>query len=432
MNNPTSDDTKAGFYSYFIWLLAILFFFYEFFLRVLPATVAKNIISSLDISLEQFAFIGSAYYIVYSFMQIPVGLLLDRFSARVLITLAAVMCSIGTLWFSFAQGFTAAFIARLLIGFGSAFGFVSLLIVTLNWFPRRYFAFLIGCGQFLAAVGPLCAGGPIALALKAAHGDWRIIFLGAAGFGIILSILIGLFLRGKPASTDTIVFVDKLDPFRKRMKSLLSIPQVWFIMSYAATTYVALPLLGAFWGTSYLETRGFSKPIAALLISMIWLGLAIGCPVFGKLSDKLKRRKIFLATSSVIGAVSSFLFLFTPSTNEIYLGALFFLTGFAGSGQNLSFAVMTESAPSTLRATALGLNNSAIMGFAAIVPPIITSVMQHFSGGKPLTESSFEQGLLIIPVLFSISILISLFGIKETFCRQQNEIVMAKRDATKM
>lgn len=417
-----SDNKKVTAYSIFVWLLAILFFFYEFFLRVLPATTAKSIIDSLDIGVEQFAIIGSAYYLVYSFMQIPVGLLLDRLPARLLITVAAAMCSLGALWFSFAHGFMAAFIARLMIGFGSSFGFIALMIVTLNWFPRKYFAFLIGCGQFLGALGPLVAGAPIAIMLQAVDGNWRIIFFGVALFGIGLSFLIGVFLKGKPQNTNSVIFIDKVDPLSKRVKSLLKSSQVGWILGYSAMIYVTMPLLGAFWGTSYLETRGFEKPEAALIISMIWVGLAIGSPLFGRLSDTIKRRKILLATCALMGIIGSLLVLYTRSANIYYLCSLFFCIGIAGSGQNLSFAVISEYAPKTLRATALSMNNTAIMGFAAILPPIVTSMIQYFANGGPLTEAAFEKGLMAIPLVFSIALIISLVGIKETYCRQQNTI----------
>lgn len=413
---------KLSFFGFFIWTLAVLFYFYEFLLRVLPATVADNIIGSLDLSIEQFAIIASAYYVTYSLMQIPVGILLDRFPARVLITIAVALCSFGALWFSFAHSFIPAFIARLLIGLGSSFGFISLMIVTLNWFPRKYFAFLTGCGQFLGAIGPLVAGGPIALMLKSVHGDWRLIFLWVALFGISLTLLIGIFLKSKPLSQDKILFVDKKDPLLKRILQLLNKKQVWWILAYAASIYVALPILGAFWGTTYLQAKGFSKTSSAFAVSMIWLGLAFGSPLFGRVSDAIHRRKPIVLLASVSGLIGSALIFLIPMESIYFLSFCFFLIGFAGAGQSLSFVLMTEHAPEHLRATALGINNTAIMGFAALMPPFITSIIRHFAVDGQLTAVSFEKGLVLIPAIFFTSLLVGLFGIKETFCRQQNEV----------
>lgn len=416
-------NKKTDFSSYgiFIWILSILFFLYEFFLRVLPATLSLSIVQGLNINIGQFAIIGSAYYLTYSLMQIPVGILLDRFSIRVLVTIASCLCSFGALWFAFSQDFTSAFIARFMIGIGSSFGFVGLMVITLNWFPKKHFAFMLGCGQFLGAIGPLVAGVPIALLLNFFNGDWRLIFLWTAIFGIILTVMIALFFRGKQKDPDAIVFIDRTTSIIKQIKKVLNKRQIWWTMFYASLLYVSLPLLGAFWGTAFLESKGFEKPTAALICSMIWIGLAVGCPFLGKLSEKYKRRVAFFALSAFAGLISSLLILFSSIENVYCLSFLFFLIGFAGSGQSLSFAVIAENAPKKLKATALGMNNTAIMGVASILPIFVTSIIQHYTVGDKITLLAFEKGLIVMPICFIIALIISLLAIKETFCRQQGE-----------
>ncbi|PIS02469.1 MAG: MFS transporter [Chlamydiae bacterium CG10_big_fil_rev_8_21_14_0_10_42_34] len=421
MNFSGKEQKPIAFFNFFIWLLAIIFFFFEFFLRVLPATFSQSIITSLNISAQQFALIGSAYYLTYSLMQIPVGILIDQFGTRRLVTLAAATCSIGALWFGYTESFIPAFISRLMIGFGSSFGFVTLVVVTLNWLPKKYFAFFIGCGQFLGAIGPLLAGAPIAILLKDLHNNWRIIFLFIAIFGAILTLLFAIFMRDNPVPNDQPI-LHKDESFLTNIKILLSVPQIWWIITYAGFNYVALPLLGAFWGTAYLESRGFDKPSAAFMVSMIWVGLAAGSVLFGRFSDATRRRKPSIIICAALGIVGSLFILITTSMNTYYLSFLFFIVGVAGSGQNISFALIAERSPQYLHATAFGINNTAIMAFAALIPPVVTSFMHNISQNKKLTEASFEQGLIVIPVFFAISLLITLFGIRETYCKQQDEI----------
>lgn len=418
-------------YSLFIWALSILFFFYEFFLSVLPATISSSIVEGLNINIEQFAIIGSGYFLTYAFMQIPVGILLDRFSFRVLVTLAAGLCAFGTLCFAFSQGFMSAFVSRLLTGLGSSFGFVGLMVVTLNWFPKKYFAFMLGWGQFLGAIGPLVAGVPIALLLKSVHGDWRFIFLFVAIFGFILTGLIGVFLKSKKKDPDAIVFIDKTTSIIRQIKEVFERPQIWWTMAYSSLLYVSLPLIGAFWGTAFLESKGFDKPTASLITSMIWIGLAIGCPFIGKFSEKYKRRIPFFALCAALGVISSLFILFGGVINKYFLGFLFFIVGFAGSGQSLSFAVIAENAPKKLRATALGMNNTSIMGVASIIPPIVTFIIKHYTTGNKITLQAFEKGLIVIPICFIVALIISLLGIKETFCRQQRELHIIKKTSAK-
>lgn len=418
-----SEVKSFSIYSLLIWSLAITFFFYEFFLRVLPATLASNIINSMDFSFEQFAMLGSAYYITYSLMQIPVGLLLDKVPVKLLVVSACFLCATGILWFSFAAGFYGAFFSRLLIGFGSAFGFVGYMVVTMNWFPKKYFAFMIGCGQFLGAIGPMLAGAPIALLLKSFNHQWRPIFLYVAIFGFGLTFLLFLFFKSKPkVQKKTIVFVDKEASLFARIAVLLKTRQVWMVMLFSSTVYVTLPLLGAFWGTTYLELKGLVKSEAAFVISMIWVGLAAGCPIFGKLSDQMKRRKPMLMISALFGLGSSLIVLLFPVENMWVLCSLFFLIGVGGAGQNLSFAIISEQAPVSLKGTALGLNNTAIMSLAATLPPAITLIANMFAPGEQLTYMALEKSLLVIPICFLAAFLTGAFLVEETFCRQKNMI----------
>src|SRR4051812_15982795 len=88
-----------------IWLLAGLFFLYEFFIRAFMGSVASPLQTALMLSPAQFSMIASAYYFAYSPMQIPVGLLMDRFGARALLSVGALLCAIGTLIFSYTHHF---------------------------------------------------------------------------------------------------------------------------------------------------------------------------------------------------------------------------------------------------------------------------------------------------------------------------------------
>lgn len=420
------NESKKSFSAYgiFVWFLAILFYLYEFFLRVLPATVSKGIIHDLDITLGQFALISSAYYITYSSMQIPVGILIDRFGARLLGSIACIVCTVGVIGFAYSDNFYNAIISRLLIGFGSSFGFVTLLVVALNWFPREHFGFLSGLGQALGALGPLMAGGPIILILNNLDGNLRSLFLDIAIFGSILSLLILIFVRNQPPHTEgEIVMIAKERNLKQELKSLIKIPQVWVAMIFTGSVYVSLPMLGAYWGTLYLDARGFPKETAGFMISMIWVGLALGCPIFGRLSDHMKKRKPILGLLSLLGFVSTAALLFFPTKSEWVLIFFFLCIGIAGAAQALAFALITEHVPSEVKATAVGMNNTANMLFASIIPPIATILIQAEVGVREIyKESDFIDGFLFMPGAFLFAFLICAFFMKETFARPQQGI----------
>jgi MFS family permease len=417
--------TKIGI---FIWLLATTFFFYEFFLRVFLGTIADDVIADLFLTANQFSMITASYYITYGLMQTPVGILVDKFGSRLLLTIACLACAIGVLLFSVANSYYTGILSRLLIGFGSSFAFVCLLVLSLNWFPKKHFGFLIGLSQFLGAIGPMTAGAPLAMLVRSFNGNWRLILFLIGFLGILLTLFLAIFIRNKPKGhKNQIIFLSKNESLSKKIIQLLKNPQVWVTLFYAGFVYVSLPLLGAYWGVSYLESRGFIKSNAAFIVSMLWLGLAIGCPLIGKVSDKIRRRKPLLTLVSFLGLVISFLILFFPSNNPTFIALLFFLLGSSASGQSLSFAIISENVPEKLKATSLGINNTSIMLLGAFIPQIVSTIIQYSSNGaKEFSQQNFESGLVLMPVFFLIAFFLALFALKETYCRSQQEVHYVK------
>ena len=428
MTHKKLDVTLLG---VLVLALATLYYFYELFLRVILGTIATEIMFDLHLGAEQFALIGSAYYLTYSIMQTPVGILVDRYGVRILLSLACIICNVGVFGFAFANGFMFALICRFLIGLGSAFAFVSILMLALNWFPRHLFAFLAGLIQFLGSIGPFLGGAPLSYMLSKMNNNWRLALIYIGIFGIVLNLLIALFVRTFPKGNKAdLIFLQRGESLFKKLKELVKNVQVWWTVFFAGCIYSAMPVLGAFWGTSYLRSRGFDRGMSAFIISMIWIGLAVGCPSIGKLSDSMKRRKSPLIFVSLLGVFVSSFVLYSRAQSEILLCSLFFLIGFACSGQSLSFAIITEHVPKKLHATAIGLNNSMITFFATIVPPIVSILIQSASpaNAKVFSEAAFEKGLLVLPICYFLAFLLVIFGVKETFCRQQNELFPLERE----
>lgn len=415
----------VSFTGIFILTLATLYYFYEFFLRVILGTIATELMQDLSLGAEQFALIGSAYYLTYSVMQTPVGILVDRYGVKFLLSSACLICTLGVFLFAFANGFALAFLSRFLIGFGSSFAFVSILILALNWFPREQFAFLAGMIQFLGSVGPFLGGAPLSYVLTRMGNDWRSLLIWIGAFGIVLSLSLLLFLKTAPkGSSKEFIYLSKTESLKQKLAQLVKNKQVWWTVFYAGSIYGTLPILGAFWGTSYLRSKGFDREASAFMISMIWIGLAVGCPIFGKISDLIKRRKAILLFVALLGITTSCTVLYLSSNSKILLCGLFFCIGLASSGQSVSFAVISEHVPRKLHATAIGLNNTMITFFGFLVPPIVGVLIEYANPGygNTLTEQAFEFGFLTIPVLYAIAFLIAAIGIKETYCRQQNEV----------
>ena len=414
-------------YGICVWLLASIFFLYEFFLQVFLSTVSHLIMHEFNLDASSYSILASGYFIIYSVMQIPVGLLVDRYGARWLLTMAVTTTAFGVVLFSSTQSFALGLFSRCLMGFGSSFAYVSLLILSLNWFPKKYFAVMVGLANLLGALGPFLAGGPLAMLLNAFNNNWRLILVAISCFGFGLAVLIGLVVRNAPALAKNKVI--HLDPYKKPLKQrlarLVQNRQAWAVVLFAGFVYTSLPFLGAYWGTPYLQAHGIARTQAAIAVSFLWIGYASGAPLLGKLSNWIRRRKPIFILCSCIGIISSVLITYLPTLKISIYSMLFFCVGFASASCSVSFPAISEHVQKNVQGTGIAFNNSVMVFFAALFPPIASYLIEL---GTPITGhhysvENFQHGLILIPIFFVLSVLIATFGVKETFCRSQHEVI---------
>ena len=420
------NNQKVSKLGILIFSIAALFFLYEFFLRTFLGSFAKDVIHDLSLSAEQFALLGSGYYLAYALMQVPVGMLVDKFGVKLSMIVATVMCAIATFIFAHTDTFITGFFARLGMGFGSSFAFVILLVIVSVWFPRKHFAFLAGLSQFIGTLGPLLAGGPLVAYLATQHLTWRSALSTIAGVGIILSILSLLFVKSKSRSSNEVIYLNNEPSVGIRLEKMKKNTQMWMIALCSGCIYFPISLMGAQWGTYFLHTTGLSSTNAADMISVAWFSYGIGCPIIGALSDRLRRRTRFMALCGVFGVIAtSWLIYFTPHHLWVFT-AVFALLGLAASGQNIGFAVIAEHSQSDIRASAMGLNNGMMMLFGALLPPVVSYFISQAAHGsiQNLVTSDFTIGLSIMPIMYVCAIILSVFIIKETYGRTQHDPVI--------
>lgn len=425
--SQSSQDNTLSLLGFVIWGLGSLFFLYEFFLRTFVGSVAPQVIPDLHLNAETFSIVGSAYYIAYSVMQVPAGLLADKFGVKIIMTFATLVCVGSTFLFAHSVGFLGAFVSRFFMGFGSSFAFVCLLVITVTWLPKKYFGFFAGASQFIGTMGPLLAGGPLVTLIEKTHQSWRTIISGIGISGIVLAILILLFVKNEPRNEErTLIFLSYHEPFKDRLIKLIKNKQAWTVAFYSATVYVSMALLGTIWGTEYLEVRGLPQATAASIISLAWLGYALGCPLLGALSDVTKRRKPTLIFCAGLGLFATMGIIYFPLIHSYWTyGGLFFLLGFAASGQNVGFATIVEHADVSTKATSIGLNNGVITLFSAFIPPILSYFIYLAAGNNlNLRPENFTLPFTLMPVLYTASLILSGFLIQETYCKPQKEAIM--------
>jgi len=426
-----SGTSVITFIGIIIWLIAAIFYMYEFFLRTFVGALAHQIIPQLHLNLETYALLGSGYYLTYAVMQIPVGIIIDKIGIKKSMIFSTALCGISTIFFSFSTGFETALISRVIMGFASSFAFVCLLVIALNCFPKKNFGFFSGLSQLIGTLGPVIAGGPLVLFLKNTGGNWRYLMIMVGLIGFILAALSFIFIKNnmRGNSNSAVIINLQRSGIIKKIIELLKNKQAWFVAIYSACAYAPIATLGAIWGTDFIESKGISQVSAASAVSAIWLGLAIGCPIMGALSDKIKKRIPIMVFQGILGVVIGITLIFTIQ-NITVLTILFFLLGLAGAGQNIGFAAIAESVKNDVTSTAFGLNNGLMLLVDTFLPFIFGALVAFVSHGKSvnLQFHDFSIAILLIPLLYLISTIMAVFFIKETHCRSQKEMIIVSAE----
>lgn len=398
-----ASQTKA----IFLYCIVSFFLFFEMAIQVSPSVMSADLMRDLNLGAFGLGMMSGIYFYTYTAMQIPSGLLFDRYSPRVIITFSIVICTLGTLLFALAHDIYLGSIARLLMGSGSAFAFVAVLVVTADLFKSRYFATMTGITQMLAAFGAMTGQMPISALLQQI--GWRNTLFVLAVIGLLLAIVVWNLLKYE---RNQIAF-NQNNSTKYNLKLILRQSQTWYIALYACLLWAPMSSFGSLWGVPFLmSVHHLGQTQAAFLCSLMWLGLALASPVLGMIATGFNNKIYPLAISALIGAISFGLILqyaFSP----LILGCLLFLAGAACSGQALSFAVVKENNTDAVKATAIAFNNMAVVISGALFQPLIGKLIE--SGDlHSYSIDQFKKGLFIILASYILAFVVAWFYIKDT------------------
>lgn len=420
------QDNKISTLGIFIWLVCAIFFTYEFLLRTVIGTFHHPIMNDLNLSPISFAVLSSTAFIaVYGMMQVPVGIFTDRAGLKKSLAIAVTLCVISTFSFAFVRELKLAVLCRMLMGLGASFGFICLLVAVYDWLPRKYFGLFIGLSQFIGTLGPMLAAGPLDGLSARGDLDWRSVFFGLGFFGIVIFVLVMLFVKNNKEVVGHFKIISQPTSIQQNIYSILRQKQTWLIAIYSALIFFSIEYLSENEGKAYIELAGFSSNFASYMITIGWAGYAIGCPLWGFLSDHFRRRKAVMVLAAFCCLVSMILIVYFPSS-QINMIIAFILLGLGAAGQSVGFAIMAEQCNKYYMAAGLGFNNAMIAFVSAANAPFLGWILDFHGTRSIITLEDYRFGFSFIVALVIVAFLLSVFMIKETFCRPTKEFTLIK------
>ena len=421
--NISKKPAKANLnLAWLIWGLAATFFFTDYMARVAPSVMHKFIQIDFGISEVGFATLTSFFYVPYIFMQIPVGLTVDRIKVRYLLTVMSILTAVGCYVFGSAHSLHTAAFARLLIGFSAAFAFTSALRLATAWFPPHMLGLLAGLTQAVGMLGASAGQAPLSY-LVAANG-WRNSMYIIGIIFLVLALLIYLYVQDSPSISRKTrkKNIEQEPKIFKSLKLILSNKQTWINALYAGFLYGPSAVIGESIGPAYLQFgRGFSQHTSAFAISLIFIGWVFGGPALGMLSDKIGKRKPCLIISAIFGVIFTSIFVFYPNMSLGMTYLVFFGYGLTNTGVGIAYAISTEINSRLVMGTAIAFTNMLSIFVGAMLQPLVGFMMDKVADGRgynieTLMLSDFQYALKLLPISSLIALVLAFF-VKETYCK---------------
>ena len=254
----TNTKTLSPIYNHMwmAWLicaLAATFYAYDYFLRVQPSVMIQPVMKFYATNATGIGFLSAFYYYLYTPLQIPAGLIIDRYSTRMVLTGSILICAIGAVLFAEIPHYSVALIARALMGIGSAFAFIGALKLGALWLPQKHFALFTGLAAGLGTVGALATD--TILSRMVAHIGWQEAVLVTAYIGMVISALMFLIIRNKPNKVKPMPreFKDWSHAW-KRLKFMAKSWRFWMNGIVGSLLYFPINVFASLWGIEFFKS----------------------------------------------------------------------------------------------------------------------------------------------------------------------------------
>ncbi|SFM88930.1 Nitrate/nitrite transporter NarK [Pseudonocardia ammonioxydans] len=331
--------------------------------------------------------------LVYAALQVPVGLLLDRFGARAMVLAGAVTMTAAQVMVALVTSLPLAIVARVLVGVGDALTFISVLSVVSVWFPARRVPLMTQLTALLGQFGQVLSAIPLATLL---HGyGWTTAFLAAAAAGLVAGIAVLAVFRdrppGSPAPATAATPREVLDGLKDAWRHPGTRLGLW---THAGTQFSGL-VFALLWGVPYLVAgQGMSTTGASVMLTVLVLAGAVVGPVFGEFTARHPLRRSWLVLS-VIGATALVwaVVLLVPPPAPLWLLVLLVLVLAAnGPSSAVGFDYARTFNPEHRRGTAVGIVN--VGGFtASLTTTLLVGAVLGLAGGY--TPEAFRIAWLV-------------------------------------
>lgn len=403
----TDSEHRINRRAWLVWCAGVLAYLIAVTQRTSFGVAGIAATERFDATASALAIFTVAQLVVYAGLQIPVGVLIDRFGPRLLILSGAVLMALGQTQLAFAESVSAGIVGRLLVGGGDAMTFIAVLRLLPAWFEAKRIPLLTQLTGILGQLGQVLSVVPFLAILQFA--GWSAAFLSAAGLGILAAVLALAVIRDHPHGNEVRAAVSL-------RQTGVSLAEAWkqpgtrlglwchFTTQFSGTVFVLI------WGYPYLvSAQGLAAPAASVLMTLfVVVGMICG-PLLGVYVARhpLRRSTMVLAITAAT-ALAWLVVLTYPGRAPVWLLVLLVVTlAVGGPGSMIGFDFARTFNPASRLGTATGIVNiggftAALLTMFAVGLILDLLLASGFSNGDLYALDSFRIAFAVQFVVLAI------------------------------
>lgn len=385
-----------------LWFLGSLFYLLQFILRASPNAMSFYLVRDFHISATALGLFASAYYWAYAALQIPLGMLLDRYHPQRILFAGTFLCLLGLICFAASPPhFPLALLGRFMMGAGAATGLLSTIASARHLFSAQNLPKAVSVTLALGNMGGIL--GNIGLAVTLQHVHWQRACLYLAAFTLILNLALWILRRHFQSPQAAPDYTSQANIF-ENLRAVFGNKSLVCLALYSGLVCLPLSLITDGWGVSFLCYRyGLSTTKAAFMVIFLFMGLITGAPLTAWLSDHVQKKTTLLTGYAFLSTTLCCFFLFLNSPIPL-LPIFLFGIGFCVSAQTLVLPMAATFTTPNLASTATGFVNMSIMLGGALFHPIVGFCIDLFGTTLGLgIQAAYTWGLAIMPLFIALS-----------------------------
>lgn len=393
LNDPRKRLTRTAI---IVWAAAVAVYIVAIAGRTSMGVAGVDATHHFGIDASQLAVFTSVQVGVYALVQIPTGILIDRFGARRLLFAGAVVMAIGQLILGLTSAYPVAIGARILIGAGDATAFLSLMRILPFWFPLKHTPLFAQLSAALGQLGQFLSAVPF-LAILGVHG-WRAAFLSLGAVGVLVAIAANIAIKDSPHEQRRARTTPLIDVLRR--------PVCWMGFFNHGAMLMPLIVFNLLWGMPTMTLgMGLTPANAASVLVINTIATVLAGPLHGILSARAgrKRELVSLGFTVFLFVLMAGFFFSAEPRGFLAVSIIAGFLGFLGPASNYGFDTVRETLPHEVVTTGTGLANMG--GFlAAMLAAQGVGVILNQVSDSVWTWSDFRIAWIAVFVVWSLAI----------------------------